>query len=114
MECRGQDSHTNLVGWSKKEQACEQSNDFSCAVHEDAKAAPYMSAFAGQVRAMSLPPAAAPAVAKVVADATASAQGLIALSRTTSVAQYASVTASTGVVQHLTGLQTDIASAEAR
>jgi Domain of unknown function (DUF4389) len=101
--------NAKMTAWSTSENACDQSQNLTCATHGDAQAASYMSAFASQVQAISMPSAAtSAAAAKTVADATKAAQDFTTVSRATTAAQYESVSSSTGLAQELDGLQADI------
>jgi hypothetical protein len=98
--------NTKMEAWTTAENNCGQ--NLTCVTKGDAQAASYMSDFASQVKAISMPSGAASAAARAVADATKSAADFTTLSKSTSVAQYESAVTSTGLEKDVDAVQTDI------
>ena len=97
--------NSKLTAWENAVQSCGKS--LTCVTGQDAKAATYFSAFAGQLQAIALPASAASAGARVEADTTKAAQDFTTLSKTTTASQYQSAITSTGLQQTLNGFNTD-------
>lgn len=76
---------------------CDQ--NLTCVTGQDALAARAFSAFSGQLAAVAVPAGAEAAKAKLSADVTATGNDYAQLGRSTTVAQYQSTVASTGVLQ---------------
>ena len=97
---------TKIEAWSRAQDDCGQS--LTCVTRSDAQAASAMSAFVGQVKAISMPSGAASAVARTVADATMSAADFTTLGQSASIAQYNRAVTSTGLDKDVHALQTDV------
>jgi hypothetical protein len=89
----------NLSQWQSAVAACDQ--NLTCVTKQDSKAAAYFSAFASVLSATPMPSGASAAAARLQSDATAAAQAFTRLSQATTVAQYQSTFASSGLRQLL-------------
>ncbi|HEX3493586.1 MAG TPA: DUF4389 domain-containing protein [Streptosporangiaceae bacterium] len=92
----GQDSTT----------ACGQ--NLSCFTKADTRAAGYLTAFASEVQAITMPSTAAPDATTVVADATKAAQDFTTLSAVTGIGLYQSTYSGLGLAQELQTFQQDV------
>lgn len=90
---------SNLNKWQAAVAACDK--NLTCVTKADASAATYFSAFASQLRATPMPPAAAAAASRLYGDATRAAQDFTQLSQATTVAQYQNTFTDTGLRQTL-------------
>jgi hypothetical protein len=95
----------NLNKWQATVKAC--GTNFTCVTKADGNAAAYFSTFASQLQATPMPSGAAAAASKLHSDATQAAQDFTQLSKATSVSQYQSTVASTGLQQTLDSFDQD-------
>ena len=96
---------TNMEQWDNALLSCEQV--LACDERADRQAASAASVFASQVRAIEMPPAAAPSADRVVAAATKVAQDFTTLSAAASYEQYQIQFTSAGWTQDQNRLQAD-------
>jgi hypothetical protein len=96
-----------MTSWQAATQACNR-NVVACLAQADGQAALSVSVFASQIQAISMPAAAAPDAAQVVAHATKVAQDLTELSQATTLTQYNTEYASTSLQDDIAGLYTDV------
>jgi hypothetical protein len=97
--------NSQLTTWNNAVQACNK--NLPCVTSQDATAATDFSAFASRLQAILLPASAASAGARLEADATTMARDFTVLSQSTTVSQYQSTFASTGLAGFSTEFNTD-------
>ena len=85
--------NASLKQWVTSSGACGQ--NVTCLTQADSRAAASMSAFAGEIEVIAVPPAYGTAERQVVADARKVAQDLTVVSHTTNITQYETATANT-------------------
>jgi hypothetical protein len=89
----------NLNQWQSATAACDKK--LSCVTAADSTAASDFSKFASQLQATAMPSAALPYADKLLSDANKAAQDFTQLGESSSIEQYQSTTASTGLQQTL-------------
>jgi hypothetical protein len=95
----------SLNAWEQATTNCKQ--NLACVTKEDGKAASAFNTFSSQLANTSVPAGAAADKARLSAAAATSAQDFIQLSKTTSISQYQSTIAGTGLQQTLNGFDQD-------
>jgi hypothetical protein len=98
---------TNLASWQGALNACD--GNLSCVTKQDVAAAAYFTAFDSKLKSTSVPANAATARARLIADTDAAARDYTQLSKATSVAQYQSTLAGSGLQQTEANFTTDYA-----
>jgi hypothetical protein len=102
-------SYTTLTGelatWEKAETACQ--SNLSCVTRQDATAAADFSQFGSQLAAIHVPASAAPEAAQLAAVTSKLTSDFTALSQATTVAQYQSTFAGSGLQTSLTSFDSD-------
>ncbi|MDX6419607.1 MAG: hypothetical protein QOG28_4227 [Trebonia sp.] len=95
----------SLNAWDQASTNCK--GNLACVTKEDGKAASAFNTFSSQLANTSVPAGAAADKARLSAAAATSAQDFIQLSKTTSISQYQSTIASTGLQRALSGFDQD-------